>query len=144
MSTLEAKLQDSSHAGPYLAPRDRGALTETVRKSGLKLVRVDLKGANDKQHLLDATAKALNFPEWFGGNWDAFEDCLTDLSWIKAPGYVLLLDHCAELAKHAPRELATAIEVFESVAEFWDEQDKPFWTLFGGIGTPVAGIKLLA
>jgi RNAse (barnase) inhibitor barstar len=144
VAKLEEKLRDSSLAGPYLVPRDRRVLSGAVKTCGLKLVRVDLKGARDKQHLLGAVAKALKFPEWFGGNWDALEDCLTDLSWNKANGYVVLLEHCAELAKHAPQELAMAMEVFESVAEYWDEQDKPFWTLFDGIEAPIAGIKPLA
>jgi RNAse (barnase) inhibitor barstar len=143
MATLEARLRDSSHAGPYLAPRDLRALAGAVKKSGLKLVRVDLRGVHDKPSLLNAIATALKFPEWFGGNWDALEDCLSDLSWNKAPGYVVLLEHSAELARRAPQEFATAIEVFESVAEYWDEQNKPFWTLFGGIGTPVAGLGQL-
>lgn len=140
MATLEARLKDSSHAGPYLAPRDLRALARAVKKSGLKLVRVDLRGVHDKPGLLDAIATALEFPDWFGGNWDALEDCLSDLSWNKARGYVVLLEHSKELARRAPREFATAIEVFESVAEYWDEQDKPFWTLFRGIKPPVAGV----
>ena len=144
MTTLDARLLDSSHAGPYLAPRDMRAFLIAVKKSRLKLVRVGLKGVHDKQGLLDAVASAFEFPEWFGGNWDALEDCLTDLSWKKAPGYVLLLEHGAEFARRSPHELAVAIEVFESVAEYWDEQDKPFWTLFGGIEQPVSGIKPLA
>lgn len=144
MTKLEEKLRDSSHAGPYLAPRDMRALAGAVKKCGLKLVRVDLKGVHDKQGLLDATAKALKFPEWFGGNWDALEDCLTDLSWLKANGYVVLLEHCGELVRRAPHEFAMSTQVFESVAEYWDEKDKPFWTLFGGIKAPVSGIKPLA
>jgi RNAse (barnase) inhibitor barstar len=144
MSTLEAKLRDSSHAGPYLAPPDLDALLLAVKKSALKLLRVDLSGARDKQSLLDAIARSLEFPDWFGGNWDALEDCLIDLSWIKARGYFMLLDNCGELAKYAPRELAKSIEVFESVAEYWDEQDKPFWTVFCGIETPVSGVKPLS
>ena len=144
MATLEEKLKDSSHAGPYLAPRDSRVLAGAVRKSGLKLVRVDLKGVHDKPGLLNAIAQALKFPDWFGGNWDALEDCLTDLSWDKARGYVVLLEHCAEIARRAPQDIAAAIEVFESVAEYWDEQDKPFWTLFGGVETPVAGVTRLA
>ncbi len=27
-------------------------------------------------------ASTLSFPEYFGWNWDAFHDCITDLSWI--------------------------------------------------------------
>lgn len=144
MSTLETRLPDSAHAGPYLAPKDMRALTAAVRKSGLKLVRINLAGVHDKQHMLDAVAAAFQFPDWFGGNWDALEDCLTDLSWDKARGYVLLLENAADLAARAPHEFATAIEIFESIAEYWDEQDKPFWTLFAGITSPVAGIKPLA
>ena len=144
MTALDARLLDSSHAGPYLAPRDLRAFLGAVRKSGLKLIRVNLKGVHDRQGLLDAIASALEFPEWSGGNWDALEDCLTDLSWKKAGGYVVLLEHSAELAGRSPHEFAVAIEVFESVAEYWDEQNKPFWTLFGGIEKPVAGVKPLA
>ena len=144
MTKFEEKLRDSSHAGPYLAPRDMRALARAVKKCGLKLVRVDLKGAHDKQGLLDAIANALKFPEWFGGNWDALEDCLTDLSWLKANGYVVLLEHCGELVRRAPHEFAMSTEVFESVAEYWDEKNKPFWTLFGGIEAPVSGIRPLA
>jgi RNAse (barnase) inhibitor barstar len=144
VAKLEQKLLDSSRAGPYLAPPGAGALASAVRKAGLQLVRVDLKGVRDKQGLLDAVAKALRFPEWFGGNWDALQDCLTDLSWNKARGYVVLLEHGAEFTQCAPREIAAAIEVFESVAEYWAEQDKPFWTLLGGIKTPVPGVKPLA
>lgn len=144
MSTLEARLPDSAHAGPYLAPKDLRALAAAVRKAGLKLVRVDLAGVHDKQHMLDAVAAAFRFPEWFGGNWDALEDCLTDLSWDRARGYVLLFEHADALATRAQHEFATAVEIFESVAEYWDEQDKPFWTLFSGIAAPVAGVKPLA
>ena len=144
MSTLEARLPDSAHAGPYLAPKNLRALTAAAKKAGLKLVRIDLSGVHDKQHLLDAVAGAFRFPEWFGGNWDALEDCLTDLEWDKARGYVVLFDHAEELAARAPHEFTTAVEIFESVAEYWDEQDKPFWTLFAGVTSPVAGIKPLA
>jgi RNAse (barnase) inhibitor barstar len=114
-----------------------------VKKAGLKLVHIDLSGVHEKQHLLDAVAEAFRFPEWFGGNWDALEDCLTDLSWNKADGAVALFEHAGDLATLAPHELATAVEIFESVAEYWDEQEIPFWTLFAGIDTPVPGINPL-
>lgn len=144
MATLEARLQDAARAGPFLAPQDERALIAAVHKAGLTLLRLDVKGVRDKDGLLSAIAKALEFPEWFGRNWDALEECLTDLPGNDTRGFVLLIDHCADFVKHAPHEFDTAKEVFESVAEFWAEQGKGFWTLFGGIGKPVAGIRPLA
>jgi hypothetical protein len=35
-----------------------------------------------KQKLFAIYAKALHFPRYFGWNWDAFEECLLDLSWL--------------------------------------------------------------
>ena len=141
--TLEGRLLDATRAGPYLAPADLRALLEAVRRSGLKLLRIDLKDVRDKTGLLRALASGLEFPEWFGGNWDALEECLTELG--DAPrGYVLLLDHCAELVEHAPHDFTMAMEIFEDVAEFWAEQGKGFWTLFGGIVKPVPGLRPLA
>lgn len=143
MTALGTKLKDSAAAGPCLAPRNARVLAEAVRKSGLKLVRIELKGVHEKPTLLEAIASALDFPEWFGGNWDALEDCLTDMSWNKARGYVVVLEHSAELIKRAPAEFAAAREVFKSAAVYWAGQGKPFWTLFGGVDGPVPGLKTL-
>ena len=43
-----------------------------------------------KQALMSAVAERLCFPDYFGGNWDAFEECIRDLSWIP-PGPILLV-----------------------------------------------------
>lgn len=41
--------------------------------------------------LFDEFAAALQFPDYFGQNWAALEECLADLSWLPAEGYVLLI-----------------------------------------------------
>lgn len=35
-----------------------------------------------KQQLLEQISKSLQFPSYVGNNWDAFEESLSDLSWI--------------------------------------------------------------
>jgi hypothetical protein len=41
----------------------------------------------------DEASAALQFPDYFGANWDAFHDCLDDLAWLNADAVVLgLLD----------------------------------------------------
>ena len=52
---------------------------------------------------MERIAQALEFPQWFGGNWDALEDCLTDLSWSKAAGHVLLFEGAGGLAARRAR-----------------------------------------
>ena len=39
---------------------------------------------------LVSIAKALRFPDYYGGNWDAMDECLRDLNtWWRANGWVL-------------------------------------------------------
>jgi RNAse (barnase) inhibitor barstar len=40
------------------------------------------KNITSKHALLAALATQLNFPDYFGGNWDALEECIGDLSWL--------------------------------------------------------------
>lgn len=47
-----------------------------------KIVLID-KGLKGNQELLLAFHKQLDFPDYFGYNWDALYDFLIDLSWLK-------------------------------------------------------------
>jgi RNAse (barnase) inhibitor barstar len=58
-----------------------------------------------KQDLLRAIADGLTFPEYFGWNWDALEECLRDLSWIDAPGGIVLVHEHLPLANASQRRV---------------------------------------
>ena len=101
--------------------------------SGSKMVQamlggdLPLAGAAGKDSLMDRIARAMHFPRWFGGNWDALEDCLTDLSWSKAPGHVLLIED----AKALPRdERGILVDSLASAAASWAERKRPFFAVF--------------
>lgn len=46
-------------------------------------------GLTEKADLLEHLRAGLGLPDYFGGNWDALEECLRDLSWIAASQIVL-------------------------------------------------------
>ena len=102
------------------------ALELLARSLGLDAVRIDLAGCEDKPALLERTAAALGFPAWFGGNWDAFYDCLADLGWRSARGYVLIFENTMDMRRAAPEALDTALAILTDAADAWSARDVPF------------------
>lgn len=48
------------------------------------------RGITDPRELMTILARGLQFPSYFGFNWDALFDCLCDLSWLEADTRVVL------------------------------------------------------
>lgn len=116
------------HAGVYHMPLDgEDALIEGALHNGFEVFRVDLAHAHNKEEMLEAIGKAMDFPEWFGANWDALLDCLADLGWRPAEGYVVILEHCDGIHGLAEADFVHALQVFEAAANEWREQGIPFW-----------------
>ena len=118
MGKLLQRLLDASRSGVYRTAR-ADEILDAVRGSKLRLVRIAYA---EKDALLKRIAEALDFPDWFGGNWDALEDCLSDLP---EAGYVLLFEHA-----RAGDDLGVLIDVLRSSAEQWAERGKPFFAVF--------------
>jgi RNAse (barnase) inhibitor barstar len=102
-----------------LAATDADVLCAAAGERGDSCAQADLAGCADKDTFLSRIAEALEFPDWFGRNWDAFFDCLTDLSWLPAGGHVLMLLNAAEMREHAPETLDTAILIMRDAASIW-------------------------
>ena len=78
---------------------------------------------------LDRIAGALQFPEWFGANFDALADSLGDLSWLPADGYVLLLEHTDDWRRADDDNFATLLDILNEAAVRWGDCGVPFWAL---------------
>ena len=133
MGKLLQRLNDASRSGVYRAPRADEVL-DAAQGSSLKVVHVGLGGASGKAALLERIARALEFPQWFGANWDALEDCLTDLSWSKAGGHVLLIEGGGDLPEDERGILA---DILASAAAYWAERRQPFFAVFVGGKPPL-------
>ncbi|MEV7195725.1 barstar family protein [Streptomyces sp. NPDC093510] len=104
--------------GNPLAP-----VLEAARGAGWTTATLSLAGVTDKAAFMERCARGLGLPDWFGRNWDALADCLTDLSWAPASrGRLLVVSGWQEYARAAPGEWRIAQEVFSSAVEHWREE----------------------
>jgi RNAse (barnase) inhibitor barstar len=139
MASLASLLQ-RGRSGVYwlVAPRDLAEVEHLAAGAGRSFFRVECKLIRGKGALLDRLARALRFPDWFGRNWDALEECLTDLSWLEAKGVVVLLDGADAFAEAAPEDFASGLEVLRSAAGFWKGKRRPMLVLLRGERRPPA------
>jgi RNAse (barnase) inhibitor barstar len=103
------------------------ALCSLAASLGMNAARIDLRGCADKATFLERTVEALSFPAWFGGNWDAFYDCLTDLGWLASRrGHVLVFERTEAMRRESPEALDTAIAILGDAAATWESRGVPF------------------
>ena len=133
MSKLLQRLSDAGKSGVYRAAR-ADEILDAARGSALQVARIGLAKVRGKDALMERVARSLAFPSWFGGNWDALEDCLTDLSWSTASGHVLLIEDANELSGD---ERGIFIEILASAALWWAERKRPFFAVFVGGAPPL-------
>lgn len=121
MGELIEFLRDALRSGVYRTAR----ADEILKAAAGGGVRVAKMAYAERPVLMKNIAAALGFPDWFGGNWDALEDCLADLSWSKAAGHVLVFERA-----RADDDLGVLIDVLRSVAESWAARGTPFFAVF--------------
>lgn len=79
-------------------------------------------GLRDPHDLFEELAEQLRFPDYFGANWNALEECIRDLSWLPDGPVVL---------KHADLPLAGDIVSQETYLSILSDAVEKKWTVPG-------------
>lgn len=90
---------------------------DTLCDSDTMLVEVP-SGITTKSELLDWFGRILMFPNYYGANWDAFDECLRDLSWVKQKK-IVLFHHAIPLDGNTA-EQKTYLELLACVVRDWE------------------------
>lgn len=136
MSSHLFKSGDTS--GAYFLPAARQPVIEAAAgKERLRVLKAEISPHASKDKALAQLGKDLGFPIWYGGNFDALFDCLTDNDWQPAKGHVLMINGTAALRTTDPEDFSTLIEVFKAAAETRKAAGSPFWIL---LDAPARGI----
>lgn len=137
----EKLLGDAAKAGLYCLPLARCEdILKAAGKLHFKTHFADLSQCRTIDDVLHHLGTTLHFPVWYGANFDALYDCLTDSDWQPGKGHVLLIKDLDGLRLAEPEKFATLIEVFQATAEDRRESGLPFWIL---VDTVAQGIPEL-
>jgi RNAse (barnase) inhibitor barstar len=138
--TLTAYLQSTKAPWTILLIINTGQRAESLVHAPDGYVLRVIKGAKCQTTagLLTEFARALDFPDYFGHNWDALEECLADLEWLPAKGYILLIADAAQVLCDDEEEYETFLEILRDAGEAWGNgqagmgarQATPFHVLF--------------
>jgi hypothetical protein len=108
---------------PSRPPVDR--IVRMAEARGWMVFHLDGRQIIDKSSFVAPTAHSLRFPAYFGHNWDAFEELITDLSWAPARGYLLIYDHVSLFGRGQPEAWQTACAILAGSIEYWQAQGVP-------------------
>lgn len=108
-------------------------------------VIIDSAFMPDRAAIMEQFAANLRFPDYFGKNWDALGDCLTDLpDWLPPgkKGYLIIVTAagatggasaslCAETDTYPPRAVQGLTGSFETLALVLDEAGRTLHDIAG-------------
>ncbi|MCU0550349.1 MAG: barstar family protein [Leptolyngbya sp. Prado105] len=97
---------------------------KSASQEGARVFYLDGRKIATKEDFLRETAEVMDFPAYFGKNWDAFDECIRDLSWVSAQKYILIYDRPDIFAKAQPDQWQIAQDLLQSASQYWQESGK--------------------
>ena len=93
--------------------------------------------------LFNEFGATLQFPYYFGENWNAFDECVKDLSWLYTSGFVLIIIDADQIlieAADSDGQMQSLLTILNSAAKewsipvekgvAWNRPSKPFHVIF--------------
>lgn len=110
---------------------ERQALENLRHELALRSEIFEIEHAiNGEKELFRSLAKAMAFPDYFGGNWDAVDEALREIEPAMGRGIVLIVQHAETLWTKHPRLAGLLVETWLGAAEDWRRDNTPFHLLF--------------
>lgn len=117
LSTAEAAETPEAAEAAEIAETVKAA--ESARAAIMVVLDATVRTRAD---LFERFAEDLVFPAYFGRNWDAFEECLRDLSWLPDSRDIRVIDAGDWLANEPPATRELLATILRETAEYWQSR----------------------
>lgn len=103
-------------------------LQAAAAAAGQHFLYANLAHIHTKQEALEHIGQAFHLPAYFGKNFDALYDCLTEplARACRQPGFVIVLDQLPVTPKFDKDVREQLLDCFRDAADFWAEQAVAF------------------
>ena len=95
-----------------------------MEKIKRNVVIVDSSKIKNKHDIFNLFSKKLSFPNYFGNNWDAFWDCITDLMWLKNKDTLVKIKDYDILKQKEEGKIL--IKILTDAKTFWKKHNVDF------------------
>lgn len=126
--TSAQSLQDQLQKGGLIdvPASSRDGVIEAAAAAGLTAFLVDCDRARSRSAVLRAVVKAIDFPEFFGGNLDALYDCLCDTIMDQKSGLFLWFEKLHSGDPALTDDAAAIISICNDAVDFAANNGKVF------------------
>ncbi|WP_306605431.1 dihydroneopterin triphosphate diphosphatase [Azonexus sp.] len=83
---------------------------------------VDVSGMTEIGAILERIGTVLQFPDWYGANFDALMDCLSDPDWQPGSSPVILVEGLRALGESKAAQLETLLDVLRAASDSRSEE----------------------
>lgn len=90
------------------------------------VLRVRGTKSSDDARFFDELAAALQFPYYFGENWSAVRDCITDLNWLKGSSFLIVFDSADHLLSQSERGFRLLLAMLADANGVWHGKTADF------------------
>lgn len=118
----------------FMTPDEAHSRLEQASSAVAPLVTRTVRGwkCQTKTALHDEVGAALQFPSYYGENWDALDECITDFSWQPAQRYLIVVTGVESLLPADDDSLRIFLEVLVDAAVRWAGRGVSFEVILTG------------
>ncbi len=80
----------------------------------------DARKMHSYSSFYDEMCEVMHFPDYFGRNLNALDECLSDLDWLECDRYIIYIANADELLMQENEDdVEKLVELFEKIAQEW-------------------------
>lgn len=89
------------------------------QKKNIVIKEINGGKCSDVDGLFNEFAINLQFPNYFGENWAAFDECINDLEWLDGDGYIIVISNIDEVLASSSQDLNVFKDILLSAIQEW-------------------------